>query len=692
MNNEIYNFDCVVDRHDTYATKFEEMDRKFGRHDLLPFWIADMDFQACPAIIDALRNRLNHTVLGYTTPPDEFWSSITSWLARRHDWHVANNEVTFMPGLKKALSLCINYFSRPGDAVVIQPPVYHSFRSVIEGNGRRVADNPLIHDAAGRYKMDIEGLIQVIHAERPTMMIVCNPHNPIGLQWDADTLSRVAEVCRDNGVVLVSDEIYGDMMLGGRRHIPTASVSPVAKDITITLGAPSKTFNIPGIVSAWAVVKSPEVREPFFNWLTASEFNAPPIAAMVATQAAYENGGEWLDQALKYLQDNVNFAAEYCDRHIPGVKLYRPEASFTVWLDFNELGLSREALVKLLVERGHLALSEGSTFGNEGYGFMRMNIGVPRTILESGLSNLATAVSSLHTDEKAFTGGNITNIPFVKMNGLGNNFVYVDCMERPIDNPSELARQISRRHTGVGADGIIAILPGDKADCRMRIFNADGSEAQMCGNGIRCVAKYIYDNRLVSDTRITIETLSGVKTVEVHPGIDGLTDTVTVDMGAPKFMVEDVPVNFDGAIMVNVPVKVENRELGVTAVSMGNPHGVVFVDNFDNDIVSTVGPVLETHEMWPEKANIEFVRVDDLHTLSMRAWERGAGETMACGTGACAAAAAAVATGRAKWPVTMRLIGGNLVIDKADNGNILMTGPAVTEYAGTYYQSSSPVD
>lgn len=692
MNNEIYNFDCVVDRHDTYATKFEEMDRKFGRHDLLPFWIADMDFQACPAIIDALRNRLNHTVLGYTTPPDEFWSSITSWLARRHGWHVANNEVTFMPGLKKALSLCINYFSRPGDAVVIQPPVYHSFRSVIEGNGRRVADNPLIRDAAGRYKMDIEGLIQVIHAERPTMMIVCNPHNPIGLQWDADTLSRVAEVCRDNGVVLVSDEIYGDMMLGGRRHIPTASVSPVAKDITITLGAPSKTFNIPGIVSAWAVVRSPEVREPFFNWLTASEFNAPPIAAMVATQAAYENGGEWLDQALKYLQDNVNFAAEYCDRHIPGVKLYRPEASFTVWLDFNELGLSREALVKLLVERGHLALSEGSTFGNEGYGFMRMNIGVPRTILESGLSNLATAVSSLNTDEKAFTGGNITNIPFVKMNGLGNNFVYVDCMERPIDNPSELARQISRRHTGVGADGIIAILPGDKADCRMRIFNADGSEAQMCGNGIRCVAKYIYDNRLVSDTRITIETLSGVKTVEVHPGIDGLTDTVTVDMGAPKFMVEDVPVNFDGAIMVNVPVKVENRELGVTAVSMGNPHGVVFVDNFDNDIVSTVGPVLETHEIWPEKANIEFVRVDDLHTLSMRAWERGAGETMACGTGACAAAAAAVATGRAKWPVTMRLIGGNLVIDKADNGNILMTGPAVTEYAGTYYQSSSPVD
>ncbi len=224
MSEEKYNFDCVVDRHDTCATKFEEMDRKFGRHDLLPFWIADMDFQACPAIIEALRNRLNHTVLGYTTPPQEFWGSISTWLRTRHGWDVANDEVTFMPGLKKGLSLCINYFTEPGDAVVIQPPVYHSFHSVIEGNGRRVANNPLRRTDDGRYVMDFDGLVKVIHTERPSMMIVCNPHNPIGLQWDAETLRRVAEICRDNGVVLVSDEIYGDMMLGGRRHIPTASV------------------------------------------------------------------------------------------------------------------------------------------------------------------------------------------------------------------------------------------------------------------------------------------------------------------------------------------------------------------------------------------------------------------------------------------------------------------------------------
>ena len=359
MSEEKYNFDCVVDRHDTCATKFEEMDAKFGRHDLLPFWIADMDFQACPAIIEALRSRLNHTVLGYTTPPDEFWSSITDWLKRRHAWSVNNDEITFMPGLKKGLSLCINYFTRPGDAVLIQPPVYHSFHSVIEGNGRIVANNPLIRDDSGRYVMDFKGLEEVIGRERPAMMILCNPHNPIGLQWDADTLRRVVSICHDNGVVLVSDEIYGDMMLDGRSHIPTASVSPQAEEITITLGAPSKTFNIPGIVSAWCVVKSEKIRTPFFNWLSASEFNAPPIAAMVATQAAYEHGEKWLDQALEYLQANVEHAVDFFNKNLPQIKLYKPEASFTVWLDFNGLGLSREDLVKLIVERGHnLRLSQ----------------------------------------------------------------------------------------------------------------------------------------------------------------------------------------------------------------------------------------------------------------------------------------------------------------------------------------------
>lgn len=655
MNTVIYNFDNIVDRHNTDATKIEEMSVKFGRCDLLPFWIADMDFEACPCILEALRKRLDQGVLGYTTVPEAFWKSITSWLERRHHWYVETNEITFLPGLKKGLSLCINFFSKPGDKIIIQPPVYHSFRSVIEGNGRVVATNPLIREADGRYRMDFDGLSELIRRERPALMFLCNPHNPVGLQWDADTLRRVAAICREHGVILISDEIYGDMMLGGKAHIPTASVSDDAAEVTVTLGAPSKTFNIPGIVSAWTVVKSPKLREPFFNWLSASEFNTPPIAAMVATQAAYEGGEDWLNQVLAYLHGNAEFMQGYLKRELDTIGMDIPDASFAVWLDFRKLNLPQPELVKTLIGRAHLALSDGASFGAEGTGFMRMNIGTPRSIVEEGLERLRDVFR--HYGSDTYVPVQMpSDIKFVKMHGLGNDFVYVDCMERPLDNLSELAKQMSRRHIGVGADGIIAILPSSVADCRMRIFNADGSEAQMCGNGIRCVAKYIYDNRIVRKERLTVETLSGIKTVEVHAGIDGMTDNVTVDMGLPCTTPSLIPVNFAGERMVEEPVKISSGEVRVTAVSMGNPHGIVFVDNFDNNVVETLGAELETHPIWPERANIEFVRVDSQDTLSMRAWERGAGETMACGTGACAAAAAAVATGRAKWPLTVRLV------------------------------------
>ena len=680
-----YNFDNVVDRHDTCATKIEEMDRKFGRHDLLPFWIADMDFEACPCIIDALRRRLDHAVLGYTSAPIEFWDSIISWLDRRHGWHVRANDITFMPGLKKALSLCINYFSRPGDGVLIQPPVYHSFRSVIEGNGRRVVTNPLKLNSQGKYDMDFDGLESVIASQRPAMMIVCNPHNPIGLQWDKVSLARVASICRAHGIVLVSDEIYGDMMLHGTKHIPTADVSDDARDVTVTLGAPSKTFNIPGIVSAWAVVKSPRLREPFFNWLSASEFNTPPIAAMVATQAAYDHGEAWLDQVLKYLQGNMNFAAQYLAENVPSVSMYQPDASFTIWLDFRKLGMPQEDLVKMLICNGHLALSDGMSFGVEGEGFMRMNVGVPRAVLTEGLQRLQLSVNQC-THNLHHTPEIPSAIPFVTMQGLGNKFVVINCFDRQIGNLSSLAVEMSHRHTGLDTDGIIVILPSDKADCRMRIFNADGTEAQMCGNGIRCVAKFISDNQIAKTNHITIETLSGIKSLQLHKGLDGLVECVTVDMGLPVTSPAKVPVNFAGDAMLDAGINVADKQVNVTAVSMGNPHGVVFVDSFSDEMVRTLGPQLEKHEIWPERANIEFARTDGQNTLSVRAWECCVGETMACGTGACAAAAAAVMTHRVDWPITVRLLGGNLLIDRDKaTGHILMTGPAATLHSGTYY-------
>ncbi len=684
MNRNLYNFDAVIDRRNTYATKFEDMDARFGRGDLLPFWIADMDFPASPFIIDALRQRLDHAVLGYTSTPTDFWECIISWLGRHHMWQPAIEHITFVPGMKKGIGLCINHFSKPGDGIVIQPPVYHSFRTVIEGNDRRVVENSLVETSDGSYTMDLLGLERIFEQERPAMMIVCNPHNPIGLQWDSETLSRVAALCHKAGVVLLSDEIYADLMLGGRKHIPTVSVSEDARMVTVTLGAPSKSFNIPGIVSAWCVIENEALRAPFFAWLSANEFNTPPIDSIVATRAAYEHGAPWLQSIVAYLDSNVERVAAFVRSQVPQVRMHKPDATFAVWLDFRSLGLSQHELVQLLINRGRIALSDGTTFGACGEGFMRMNVAVPRSVLDEGLQRLKEAVQSVVAVPESAPVK--CSVPFVKMHGLGNDFVLIDCMDRVMTDFECLAVQMCTRHKGVGADGLIVVCRSERgAHCRMRIFNADGTEAQMCGNGIRCVAKYVYDYNIARHERLDIDTLSGIRSVRVFTGSDGKVESVTVDMGKPEFAPERIPVMHADSAMIDYPVSLGDSSIKLSAVSMGNPHGVVFVETLNDDIVHKLGRRLEHHCIWPEKANIEFVCPVNYATLEMRAWERGAGETMACGTGACAAAAVAVRTGRASWPVVVRLTGGQLVIDMdRTSGHILMTGPATTVYSGEF--------
>jgi len=278
----------------------------------------------------------------------------------------------------------------------------------------------------------------------------------------------------------------------------------------------------------------------------------------------------------------------------------------------------------------------------------------------------------------------MADIQFTKMHGIGNDYVYINCMKSMPDNLPSLAIRMSDRHKGIGADGIILILPDDNADCMMRIFNADGSEAQMCGNGIRCVGKYVYDNGLVNSTTITVNTLAGIKTLEMRPGDDGKIATVTVDMGLPELEAELIPAAGQGTI-VESDIEVDNTLYKITAVSMGNPHGVIFTNEITDAMVHGHGPLLEVHKLWPERANIEFVRQVDRHTVAMRVWERGSGETMACGTGACATAVAAVLTGRCDWPVTVRLSGGDLTIGRdPSSGHILMTGPATTVFTGIW--------
>lgn len=273
------------------------------------------------------------------------------------------------------------------------------------------------------------------------------------------------------------------------------------------------------------------------------------------------------------------------------------------------------------------------------------------------------------------------------MHGLGNDYVYIDCSKSCPDNLPQLSIDMSRRHVGIGSDGIILILPSDIADFKMRIFNADGSEAKMCGNGSRCVGKYVYDHHLTDKTDITLETLSGVKHLSLTVDTNSnKVEKVQVDMGVPEFQCQKIPVISETETMINAAVDSSIGPLDLTAVSMGNPHGVIFIDKDPRDIpLSEIGPELECHPMWPDRANIEFARVVNPHLIEMRVWERGSGETQACGTGACAVAAAAVKTRRAISPVTVKLVGGDLSIKIDDaSGNVLMTGPAVEVFSGSF--------
>lgn len=389
-----YNFDNIIDRHGTSAVKIDRLDAVFGRHDLTPLWIADLDFAVCPEITAALSRRLAHPVLGYSEASESYWQAIIDWNLRRHGFSIARNELAFVPGVVKSIALAVNFFTREGDGVVIQPPVYTPFRTVVEGNNRKVIENPLIFDGES-YSMDLDGLRSVVAEHKPKMMVLCNPHNPIGIQWDADTLAELAAIAREAGMVVVSDEIHGDLMLGGRRHIPFLSAGPDAEAVGIMLGAPSKTFNIPGLVSSWMVVKNPEMRERYYKWLEVNEFSAPVMISTIGAEAAYNNGEEWLDQMLAYVEGNIDFVIDFAARRIPGLKVIRPQASFLLWLDFRGLHLCHREVMDMLLDKAHLALNDGTMFGAQGDGFARLNAGTPRAVLAHALESLETAVCTV---------------------------------------------------------------------------------------------------------------------------------------------------------------------------------------------------------------------------------------------------------------------------------------------------------
>ena len=382
-----YNFDEVIDRSNSDCSKIENLKPLFGREDIIPLWVADMDFKSPPAITRALMKRVEHGVFGYTVQSEEYFNSIINWHNKRYNWIVSKEDINYVPGVVKGFSIAIEVFTEVGDNIIIQPPVYHPFRIMTKALNRNVVNNPLILEN-GQYRMDFDGLRKIISEKNCKMLILCNPHNPGGRVWSEEELKELSQICFENEILVVSDEIHSDMALPGFIHTPFAKVSAEAENNSITLMAPSKTFNIAGIVSSYAVISNKEIRDKYHSFIKKRGLDEGNLFAYTATVSAYNECDDWLDEMVKYVQSNVDFVYSYLKSNIPEIKAILPEASFLIWLDCRSLNLSQNELVKLFVEKAGLALNDGSIFGPGGEGFMRLNVGSPKSILEKALSNL----------------------------------------------------------------------------------------------------------------------------------------------------------------------------------------------------------------------------------------------------------------------------------------------------------------
>lgn len=383
-----YNFDTIIHREGTNALKLDVLEQRYGRSDLIPMWVADMDFASPPCVKEAIVARAEHGIFGYTCASDDYYRSIIKWVSRHHSWNIRQEWISFIPGIVKGIAFVIDCFTNKEDKVIIQPPVYHPFRIIPTLHRREVVYNELIFDGEN-YRMDFDALRE--QAKTAKVLILCNPHNPGGRVWTKDELVELAEICHQNQVLVISDEIHSDLALNGHKHIPFASVSEKAAENSITFMAPSKTFNIAGIVSSFSVVQNAGLRTKFYNYLKASELEDGHIFAYLAAQAVYENGDEWLSELKDYLWENICFTDQYLKEHLPQVKVIVPQASFLVWLDCRDLGMTQQELVTFFVEEAKLALNDGAMFGPGGNGFMRLNIGTPRSIVEKSLQQLVEA-------------------------------------------------------------------------------------------------------------------------------------------------------------------------------------------------------------------------------------------------------------------------------------------------------------
>jgi len=395
------DFDILHDRSQSAAEKWDKVAMKehFGRDDLLPFWVADMEFQAPSNIRGRLVERAENGIYGYEYRPDSLYDAILQWYASRHQWAINKSDLCFSHGVMNAISILINQHTEKGDGIIVQPPVFFEFRIAILENKRKLVRNPLIKNGMS-YEMDFEDLEKQAAEPRNKILILCNPHNPVGRVWTKEELQRVGEICFKHNVLVISDEIHADITYQNYQYMPYSKA--VTEDIaqqSFTCISPAKTFNIASVTDAMVVIPNQEYRQQYEKFVAQYFLGKSNTFAVAAMESAYLNGGEWLDEFLVYLQNNLDFLKDYLGKHIPKVQLVEPEGSFLVWLDFSELNMEAKELESFLAQKARIALNSGYWFGRQGAGYARMTIACPQSMLKEGLSRLEQAVNALPDTE-----------------------------------------------------------------------------------------------------------------------------------------------------------------------------------------------------------------------------------------------------------------------------------------------------
>jgi len=399
-------FDEIIDRSGTNSVKWEFAQREGDPHQVdhtdrflkddgdLPMWVADMDFRTPEPVIRALEARAQHGIFGYSSPTDGFYDAVTRWMWRRHGWQIAPDWICITPGVVPGLNLLVRTFVKPGEKVLIQPPVYHPFQQAALNNEAQVVRSPLVY-ADGRYAMDFDDLEAKVRDPHVKMAILCSPHNPVGRVWGRDELERFGRICVDNSVLVVADEIHADLIFRGNVFVPFGKLAADLVQQSVICTAPSKTFNLAGLQTSCIVIPNERLRKRFRATIDATGQSLPNTFGIVALQAAYENGEPWLEELLDYLQANLEYVESFVLDHIPRIQVVRPEGTYLVWLDCRKLGLDAAQLQHLMRDKARVYLDEGPLFGVEGEGFERLNIACPRSLLEEALRRIGSAVAGL---------------------------------------------------------------------------------------------------------------------------------------------------------------------------------------------------------------------------------------------------------------------------------------------------------